>query len=313
MKTILLVAVTLLWTVTSPFTTSVTQLPDPWVLPTAFPDGLGGPHAGPSTQDGPAPAGHHVFFPLTIASDGLVSEPASTPTPTASPTALPPTRTPTSTPSPTPTPTPTPTLAPLVIGHITDVHIGAKLIYADRLPAVLQDVSWQADVMVDTGDCTENGTPEEAIEYMELVTANLTVPWRATPGNHDTPWVFEWYIGPLAWSWDFSGYRLIGIDTESIDYAALDQALTREKPCIVFGHFPLHWCSFRDQIELRKRFKEYNVPLYVCGHIHQNTIERDTESGALVTTGERSGWGHYSLITVRGYDVESIVFLSTFW
>lgn len=308
MKTILLAAVALVWTVTSPFRASVTREPDPWVMPTAVPDRLGAPATTPVTQDRTAPPGHHAFLPLAFACQSLCPGPTSTLTPTTSPTTL----TPTPTWSPTSTPSPTLTPTSLVIGHITDAHIGATYIYSQRLPAVLQDISQQADLMVDTGDCTENGTPEEAIEYMELVVDNITIPWRATPGNHDTPWVFEWFIGPLAWSWDFSGYRLIGIDTESVDYAALDQALTHEKPCIVFGHFPLHWCTLHDQSELRQRFKEYHVPLYVAGHIHLDTVERDEESGTLMTTGQRSGWGHYSLITIRGRAVENIVFRSSY-
>jgi len=306
MKTLLLAAVTVLWGVTSPFTASVIHVSAPWELPTVVPGRLGAPATAPSTLDGTAPPGHHMFLPLAIASDGLVTEPASTLTPTASPTALSPTQT------PTPTPSPTLTQNSLVIGHITDAHIGATYLYSQRLPAVVQEVSQQADVMVDTGDCTENGTLDETIEYMKLVADNVTIPWRATPGNHDQRWVFERFIGPLAWSWYFSGYRLIGIDTESIDYAALDQALTHEKPCIVFGHFPLYWCTLTDQQELRKRFKEYSVPLYVCGHIHQDTIERDRESGALIITSQRSGLGNYSLITIRGRAVESIDFRSVY-
>jgi len=211
--------------------------------------------------------------------------------------------------APTPTPATTPTL---VIGHITDAHIGATWLYTQRLPGVVSLISQQAQVMVDTGDCTQNGTAEESIEYMQLVTGDASIPWRAVLGNHDTPAVFEQHIGPLAWSWDVGGYRLIGINTEAINYTALDQALTHEKPCIVFGHFPLSWCNPPDQIKLRQRFKVYNVPIYIAGHTHLDSLETDPQSGTVLLTGQRAGLGHYRLITMRGSTVEDITFESMY-
>jgi len=82
------------------------------------------------------------------------------------------------------------------------------------------------------------------------------------------------------------------------------------KPCIVFGHFPLSWCNPTDQVELRQRFQAYNIPIYVAGHIHQDSLETDPESGTLLLTGQRAGTGHYRLITLRGFEVESITFES---
>jgi predicted phosphodiesterase len=202
---------------------------------------------------------------------------------------------------------PTPTL---IIGHITDAHIGAEWVYSQRLAATLSTINQQAQVMVDTGDCTENGTADETIEYVNLVTSNLSIPWRVAPGNHDTPEVFETYIGPLEWSWDIAGYRLIGINTESINYTALDQALTSEKPCVLLGHFPLSWCTPTDQIQLRQRFKTYDVPIYIAGHTHVDSFETDPESGTVLLTGQRAGLGHYRLITLRGLEVESVSFES---
>jgi predicted phosphodiesterase len=206
---------------------------------------------------------------------------------------------------PTPTPIPVPTV---IIGHITDAHIGAQAYYSQVLPTVVAAVSQQAQVMVDTGDCTENGSVEESMEYASLVAGHTSIPWRAVPGNHDTPWVFTQYVGPMEWSWDVGDYRLIGINTEAIDYTALDQALTLEKPCIIFGHFPLSYCNPTDQVMLRQRFETYRVPIYVAGHTHVDLLETDPGSGTLLLTGQRAGMGHYRLITLRGYTVESITF-----
>ncbi len=228
--------------------------------------------------------------------------PTSTPTATASPTV---THTPTETPTHTPTPTPTATLTPLIIAHITDVHIGGSFIYSDRLPVVLDAIDQRAHVLVDTGDCTEHGTEIETLEYAELMATYASIPWRAAQGNHDTPYFFVQHIGPLEWTWDVGGYRLIGINTEAIDFDALDHALTYERPCIIFGHFPLEWCTPDDQRRLRERFEAYRVPIYVAGHTHQYSLRTDA-SGTMLLTGQRSGLGHYLLIALQGYTVQSI-------
>lgn len=237
-----------------------------------------------------------------------VTAPVSS-TPTEIPTV---TSTPTHTPSPTSTPTPTatttPTQATLIIGHITDAHIGLGWLESQRLPLVVSTLSQEAEVMVDTGDCTAHGTAAECAEYVDLVTGSATIPWRAVMGPLDSPHTFEAHIGPLEWSWDFGGYRLIGINTEAINYTALDQALTTGKPCIIFGHFPLDQCSPADQNKLRQRFLTYDIPIYIAGHAHLNSLETDPYSGTLLLIGQRTVRCHYRLITLRGFEVESIEF-----
>ena len=261
----------------------------------------------------PADNGYSCYLPIVLHQSALEPLPTSTVTPrlTGTPTASL-THTPTASPTAThpPTATPTPTLPPLVIGHISDAHIGASKgwVYSQRLPGVVGLVSEQADVMVDTGDCSDDGQEDTTIEYVDLVTSNVTIPWRAVMGNHDTPVYFERHIGPLDWSWDVGGYRLIGINTEDINYAALDQALTTQEPCIIFGHFDLSSCTPQDQDKLRQRFLTYDVPIYVAGHSHQDSLETDPLSGTLLLTGQRAGMGHYRLITVQGFEVETVTF-----
>jgi len=197
------------------------------------------------------------------------------------------------------TATPAPSL---VIGHITDIHAGgtgneAKVAFA------LQDISRYAQVLVDTGDCTEWGTVGETITYWEWMAANTTIPWRGVQGNHDDPTIYATYVWPLEWSWDVGGYRLIGINWEDINYTALDAALTTEKPCIIFGHLPMSWYGAGDQAALRQRFRAYHVPLYVAGHTHQDSLAVDPESGTVLLVGRYGSLGGYRLITLRGSDV----------
>jgi len=175
---------------------------------------------------------------------------------------------------------------------------------------VLAEINQEAQIMTDSGDCTDAGTAQQSMEYARVMSSSVTIPWRAVPGNHDTPSVFERYIGPRTWSWDAGGYRLIGIDTEAINYAALDRALTLEKPCIIVGHFPLQYCTSEDRAKLRQRFIQYRVPLYLAGHTHLDSSRVDWASGTLVVTGQRAGMGHYRLITLQGYTVQSVAFRS---
>jgi len=255
-----------------------------------------------------------LFLPLLLASARIEATPTGqatalpspTPTvtltsrPTSTPTLLP---THTATAAATRTPSPTPTLAPLVIGHITDAQIGLGWLESQRLPLVVSTLTEQADVLVDTGDCTEHGTHEECREYVDLMNHSATIPWRAVLGPHDTPHIFQEHIGPLEWTWDVGGYRLIGINTEAINYAHLDAALTHDRPCIIFGHFPLKDCSPTDQPKLRRLFSQYQVPIYVAGHEHLNSLTVDPESGTLLLIGQRTVRCHYRLITVQGSEV----------
>jgi len=206
---------------------------------------------------------------------------------------------------PAPTPSGIPTL---VIGHITDSHIRASPGIPEGFVQVVLDINSQAQVLIDTGDCADNGTLEDTLRYRDLLVGNVAIPWHAVAGNHDTPAIFSQYIGPLEWWQDIGNYRLIGINAEAIDFAALDRALTFQKPCIVFGHYPMDWYSADDQSRLRERFKAYRVPIYVSGHAHEQSYTLDEESDTYLLVGEEVGYGQYRLITMEGYAVRDIAY-----
>jgi cell division septation protein DedD len=254
-----------------------------------------------------ASAQHHVtgLRPKLVVTYRTSGNPL--PTPTAPATAIP-TSSPTPQATATPLPSPSPGQATLVIGHIADADIGWAWLESQRLPLVVSTLSQEAQVLVDTGNCTAHGTAEESAEYAELVNGSAAIPWRAVMGTHDRPHTFQRYIGPLQWSWDVGGYRLIGINTQQIDYEALDQSLTREKPCVIFGHLPLGDLSSTDQDELRQRFVDYDIPIYVAGRVRYNSLYTDPQSGTLLLTGSRTVRCHYRLITLRGFEVEDVQF-----
>jgi len=61
---------------------------------------------------------------------------------------------------------------------------------------------------------------------------------------------------------------------------------------------------------VRQRFKTYNIPIYIAGHIHWDTLEADPYSDTLLLAGQRGGMGHHRLITLQGFEGESIEFKS---
>jgi len=206
-------------------------------------------------------------------------------------------------------PTPTPAAVPtLIIGHITDSHMREGPGFSETFVNVIRTIGSQAQVLVDSGDCTEDGNAAQSIHYYDLINGNAYVPWRAVPGNHDTPDTFVRYIGPLQWSLDIGNYRLIGIEAESIDYAALDQALTLDKTCVIIGHFPLDVYPWADQEKLRERFRNFRVPIYLAGHTHEDSYSIDLSTGTILLVGKRVGYGHYRLITLQGRAVLNVAY-----
>jgi len=201
-------------------------------------------------------------------------------------------------------PASTPTPETLVIGHVSDVHVDLGPLQSERVRTAVRTVSQLARVIAVTGDCAHHGTASETQEFVQIMTGEATIPWKAVSGNHDSASSYQAYVGPLEWSWDVGSYRLIGINTELIDYSALDAALTDEKPCIVLGHYPLEHCTPEDQAALRERFRVFHVPLYLAGHTHIAAEEVDPVSGTLLITGADVASGYYRVVTVSGQIVQ---------
>jgi hypothetical protein len=107
----------------------------------------------------------------------------------------------------------------------------------------------------------------------------------------------------MEWSYDIGAYRLIGIDFEDIDWPALDQALTMDRICIIFGHLPLDYYGEETQLALRQRFDAYNVPIYVAGHTHVYSYTTDPQTGTQLLVGRYSSLGSHCLITLLGSSV----------
>ncbi|MFL6114650.1 MAG: metallophosphoesterase family protein [Catenulispora sp.] len=111
--------------------------------------------------------------------------------------------------------------APLVIAHLSDLHLGAHVPAA--VDALADDVAaFHPDLVVVTGDNTMRARPHEFRRAVDLLD-KLPTPRLVVPGNHDVPLIsplrvaapyrrFRRWIGP-----DNSVVRIPGVTALGID------------------------------------------------------------------------------------------------
>jgi outer membrane protein assembly factor BamB len=174
--------------------------------------------------------------------------------------------------------------------HITDTHLTAT---GNIQP--LRDLVQELNAMqpppafvVDTGDVTEAGRPEEFKRFLEG-TQGLAMPFYCAPGNHDTRWgplgkeAFEKSIGKLYQSFDRGGVHFVILDSTVLlqhwghfDTAQLKwlqndlKKLKKDTPVFFFFH---HWVGReREMVDNADAFLRiiapYNVKAMFVGHGH---------------------------------------------
>lgn len=195
--------------------------------------------------------------------------------------------------------------------QITDTHIVPKGELAVRhsdtataLQTAIATINAQLaalgplDCAILTGDLTDHGTPEEYAHFAQMM-AELRLPWRAVPGNHDRreamraafaneSWMPE--DGPIHWVHDLGAYAIIGLDTLLEDahhgwlsdagFAFLDATLEAlgARPIVVATHHP--WMhtgipsmdadNLRNGAALMARLEAYPGPVrMISGHVHR--------------------------------------------
>jgi predicted phosphodiesterase len=178
----------------------------------------------------------------------------------------------------------------IIIGHVTDAHVGGSYIYKIRLTEALQNIGRRADLIVDSGDCTENGYSSQWTDYLTAI-RSAQAPMRVVPGNHDSTWPAA--IGAMRWYLDIKGYRIIGINgREGLDRAWLEPLLAAGLPTILVRHQPL----VEDEA-LAWLCRRYNVLAFLSGQLHQNVLK---QVGAVtVVVGARVATGNYRLVAIR--------------
>jgi Icc-related predicted phosphoesterase len=171
----------------------------------------------------------------------------------------------------------------LVIGHITDPHIG--LYSFKNLKNAVDSLQVLADVIVVTGDITGNGRMKDYLKFMTVFEGTKT-PYLIVPGNHDVMIkgnsIWNQVFGSTESYVDIGIYRIIGINSLSINWNFLDQALNTNQISIVVGHFPI-FPRFQKTTKkymtekegLVERFNKFEVPIYIHGHEHTDYLEYD--------------------------------------
>jgi 3',5'-cyclic AMP phosphodiesterase CpdA len=207
--------------------------------------------------------------------------------------------------------------------QISDTHISpAKAHFAGNWSPLAEWIAAQRpDLVIHTGDVTVDGADSDAdLGHCAGLLAELGVPFRAVPGNHDVgdsnhhhqpvnrERVSRWnrHFGADRWVFDVEGWRLIGLDAmligsfqpeEAAQLAWLDGVMAQAKDRRFgwFLHRPLfiedpdegdtgYWSikpePRRVLLELVRR---YGVALVASGHLHKaHDFSRD---------GTRYVWG----------------------
>ncbi|MGC8669007.1 MAG: PQQ-binding-like beta-propeller repeat protein [Chthonomonadales bacterium] len=175
--------------------------------------------------------------------------------------------------------------------HITDTHLTASS-NVGALEDLVRRVNAMAPLpafVVDTGDVTEAGRPEEFQRFQQAVKP-LAVPIYCAPGNHDVRWNplgkegFADVFGKLYQSFDAGGCHFVVLDSTVVlehwghfDAAELNwlekdlKKLKRGTPVFLFFHHPIGNSKQVDNEEdLLRRIAPYNIAAIFVGHGHSD-------------------------------------------
>lgn len=176
--------------------------------------------------------------------------------------------------------------------HITDTHLTASgnIEPLKQLVAELNAMSPRPAFVIDTGDVTEAGRPEEYARFLEGTTG-LAIPFYCAPGNHDARWAplgkeaFTNAFKKLYQSFDHNGVHFVLLDSTVLlehwghfDTAQLKwlesdlKKLKKDTPVLLFFH---HWVgrenSMVDNEEaLLRLIAPYNIVAMFVGHGHSD-------------------------------------------
>jgi outer membrane protein assembly factor BamB len=176
--------------------------------------------------------------------------------------------------------------------HITDTHLTANgnIEPLKKLVADINAMDPAPAFVIDTGDVTEAGRPEEFQRFLEGTTG-LKVPFYCAPGNHDTRWgplgkeAFSNAFKKLYQSFDYGGCHFVILDSTVLlehwghfDASQLEwlekdlKKLKKETPVFLFFH---HWVGReRNMVDNQERLLRiiapYNVVGMFVGHGHSD-------------------------------------------
>lgn len=214
----------------------------------------------------------------------------------------------------------------MIIAHITDLHVrprGEPCMRAcetntltERALRSLRDFRPRPDVLVISGDLTNNGRPAEYAQLADMLRRLIDIPVYVIPGNHDDRANLRAGLGHLPgvtsdptfvqFAVDHLPVRLVMLDTHIPGHtdgelcparlAWLDATLAAvpDKPTIVVMHHPSFACGIRhmDSIILREPAafnaiiaRHPQVHLILTGHHHRQITTRIAQATAMIGPG----------------------------
>lgn len=205
----------------------------------------------------------------------------------------------------------------MIIAQISDTHIktdsDTTSLRFKRAVEHLNNLPTLPDLLIITGDCVQNGTPEEYARFQSIA-SQLKMPYYTIPGNHDERRQFLEVFGAQGshalegfaqYVIDLDPVRLIALDTNIPQSDAGDLCPTRlqwlderlseapERPTIIFMHHPPFLTgmqAFDDiglshEAEFAAIIKRHpQVELITAGHIHLPMIRRYQGTLAMTCT-----------------------------
>lgn len=155
------------------------------------------------------------------------------------------------------------------------------------------------DLVIVTGDLTEHGSDAEYGRFLEIM-ADLELPFRAVPGNHDrrgpmqsafetTGWMSR--QGDVNWQADLEDFAVVGLDSleegqahgtlapDTLAWLSTQLAELNGKPVIIALHHPpfatgiqaMDAQNLRNANELEVALAGYSGEIrLICGHVHRS-------------------------------------------
>jgi Icc protein len=205
----------------------------------------------------------------------------------------------------------------MIIAQISDTHIKTDSdTTAERFTRAVEHLNGLPtlpDITIITGDCVQNGTPQE-YERFQSIASQLRMPYYTIPGNHDNRVNFLKVFGSQGsqalegfaqYVIDLDPVRLIALDTNIPNSDAGDLCSTRlqwleerlneapERPTIIFMHHPPFLTGMQafDEIGLSHEpefgaiiKRNPQVELITAGHIHLPMTRRYQGTLAMTCT-----------------------------
>lgn len=190
---------------------------------------------------------------------------------------------------------------------VTDTH--ANIEEPERtahLERVMEHIASRDPAFVlNCGDITDLGIPEEFDLYRSTIPDSLWEDVRHVSGNHEDQWStdarqsFDAYFGQSFFSFDEAGLHVVGLDADRVSgwsrsfgsdqLAWLEedlQQVSEDTPIIVFLHYPVgnDWNYVYDDEDLLEILEPFPVRAVFTGHTH--TLKVSSQNGYTQVTGQ---------------------------